>query len=166
MVASVQPFQTIPAEHALAVFRLMDAMPRMTHGAIRRGMYDIGQEARTWLIRRLTTGSRSGRTYRLYGDLRRRAGKTLHKSSAAGEFPARLTGDLARSSDYSVRGSRELEVGTGPEYSKYLEFGTRFMDRRPFIETTSNQFAQQFALLLVRHTRVALDRGRATRFAR
>lgn len=166
MVASVQPFQSLPAEHALAVFRLLDQMPRRTHGAIRRGLYDIGGEATSYLERRLATGPRSGRTYRLSGEIRRRARKALHKASAAGEFPAKLTGDLANSTDYRVRAARELEVGVGMPYGPHLEFGTRYMDRRPLIEPTSNQFAQQFALLLVRYSRVALDRGRATRFAR
>ncbi len=166
MVASVQPFQSLPDEHALAVFRLLDKAPLLARQVIRRGLYDIGAEATAYLERRLTTGPRTGRTYRLAGEVRRRARKDLHRASAAGEFPAKLTGDLAKSTDYRVRAARELEVGVGMPYGPHLEFGTRYMDRRPMIEPTSNQFAQQFAILLVRFSRIALDRGRATRFAR
>ncbi len=166
MVASVQPFQSLPSEHALAVFRIIDQAPRLTHRAIRRGLYDIGGEAAQDMERRLSTGARTGRLYQLAGAVRRRARKAVHRASAAGEFPAKLTGDLARSSDYRVRAAAELEVGVGMPYGPHLEFGTRYMDRRPFIEPTSNRFAQQFAILLARYSRIALDRGRATRFAR
>lgn len=167
MVASVQPFQSLPSEHALVVFRMLDEMPGRTHRAIRRSLYDVGGDAYRDLVRRLTTGSRSGRLYRLSGKLRQRAGKALHKASAPGEFPAKLTGDLSRSADYSVRGVQELEVGVRQDYGPHLEFGTRYMLRRPHIEPTSNAHAQQFAILLQRFSRrIALDRGRATRFAR
>ena len=167
MVASVQPFQSLPTEHALAVFRMLDEMPGRTRRAVRRSMHDIGGEARDGMVNALSIGSRTGRFYRLSGDLRRRAGKVIHRASAPGEFPAKLTGDLARSADYSVRGAQEIEVGVREGYGPHLEFGTRNMLRRPFIEPTSNRFAQQFAIHLQRFsTRIALDRGRAARFAR
>ncbi len=166
MVASVKPFQSLPSEHALAVFRMIDGAPAAARWAIRRGLYDIGGIATDDMENRLSTGSRSGRTYRLYGEVRRRARRDTHRASAAGEFPAKLTGDLARSSDYRVRAASELEVGVGMPYGPHLEFGTRYMDRRPFIEPTANRHAQTFAILLTKYSRVALDRGRATRFAR
>ncbi len=152
MVASVQPFQTIPTSHAMAVFRVLKDLPRGTRSGIRRSMYDIGADATRDMVTNLTTGSRSGRLYKVRG--------RIVRASAPGEFPAKRTGGLARSANYSVRGASELEVGVREKYGRYLEFGTRFMDRRPFIEPTSERHAQTFATLLLRHAPVALDRGR------
>ncbi len=156
MVASVQPFQTIPTSHAMAVFRVLKDLPRGTRSGIRRSMYDIGTVATRDMVTRLTTGQRSGRLYKVRG--------RIVRASAPGEFPAKRTGGLARSANYSVRGASELEVGARSRFGKpigeFLEFGTRFMDRRPFIEPTSERHAQTFATLLLRHAPVALDRGR------
>jgi hypothetical protein len=74
--------------------------------------------------RDLTTGSRSGRIYRINGQ--------DHQASAAGEAPAKITGTLAASVQSRLN-QRDLIVGEGASYARYLELGTRKMAARPHI---------------------------------
>lgn len=156
MVASVQPFIEI-TRHADQVFKLIDEVDAIHHAAIRRASYDIAGQSVAWMRLRLTTGRRTGRVYSY-------PFKRFHRASAPGEFPAKLTGRLSRSIDSSVRSDSEIEVGIrNTFYSTFLEFGTRKMLRRPFIEPTSNQFANDFAIRLMQYSRTALSKGRGTR---
>lgn len=158
MVASVEPIVEYPFRHADQFFKMLDRVDRIHQEAIRQSLFRVGRNSRFDMFRELTTGARSGRFYR-YGSL-------LHQASAPGEFPARLTGKLAASTRYVVRGSDELEVGSQDPsipYPEYLEGGTRKMKRRPFIEPISNRWAQELAIILVDFSRTALSKGRGTR---
>ena len=82
-------------------------------------------------------------------------------------FPAKLTGKLSRNVDYSVRGGSELEVGIkefGEDYPAHLEFGTRRILRRPYVEPTSDAFTEQLAVELVYYSRVSLSKRLGRRF--
>lgn len=57
-----------------------------------------------------------------------------HRASAPGEPPATDKGELVRSLTFDV-GDMQVEVGaeSGAPYAEYLEFGTQYMDERPFL---------------------------------
>lgn len=68
-----------------------------------------------------------------------------HRASAAGEYPAKITGELKSAINFSVRGARQLEYGASAisvatekgvvlsEYPKFLEEGTKKMAPRPYL---------------------------------
>jgi nucleoid DNA-binding protein len=111
--------------------------------AIKKGMatgwYNFGD----FLVRKakdaIQKDIKTGKIYKLYGQLAIKSGKTIHQASAPGESPANLTGDL-------VRGIHNRLISDGVEwgydastpYGKYLEFGakgpgSRKMLKRPNI---------------------------------
>jgi HK97 gp10 family phage protein len=77
------------------------------------------------LVRSLTTGKRSGRIYTIGG--------SKHTASAAGEAPAKVTGNLARSVTVKVI-TNGFIIGETAPYARYLEFGTRKMEARPHVK--------------------------------
>ena len=91
------------------------------------------------LKRSLTTGSRSGRIYRIGG--------RTHQASAAGEAPAKITGALADSAGYEV-GNKMLTIGEGAKYAAYLENGTGHMAARPHLKPAVERNAAQIGLLI------------------
>lgn len=85
-------------------------------------------DMRSVAIEEVQRGERSGRIYR------RKKGKIVHKASAPGEPPKSDSGNLVA----HIRGFVEdrvtavLEAATA--YAKALEFGTRKMAARPFMD--------------------------------
>lgn len=118
--------------------------------AIRHSMFDIGAVATKDLKDELTDPKRTGNFARRNGVLLRR--------SAPGEYPAHVTGELARSVDYSVKGDIHVEIGEAASYASELEHGTRNIAARPHIEPTSDKFANQFASTLESKTKRELKR--------
>jgi HK97 gp10 family phage protein len=80
------------------------------------------------LVRSLTTGKRSGRIYTIGGS----KGGSKHTASSAGEAPAKVTGNLARSVTAKVI-TNGFIIGEAAPYARYLEFGTRKMEARPHV---------------------------------
>ena len=78
------------------------------------------------------TGSRSGIQYRIPG------AKKKYTSSAAGQAPAKRTGDLAKSIKYVVSGLLG-RVGTDNKYATPLERGTSVMAPRPYFEISADE---------------------------
>lgn len=155
MVSSTRRFQSWPTRHAWIAFEFLENVSLWSLWGIRRALHDIGGQAERDMVTRLTTGRRSGRFYKYRG--------RVYRASAPGEYPARRSGRLARSVAYRVRGWYDLEVGIKGRfvpfsYPKALEFGTIKMERRPFIEPTSNRFAQEMALRLLQYAPVSMDR--------
>lgn len=72
-------------------------------------------------------GPKTGRTYQKYNPRR------THQASAADEAPATDTGALVSSITQEKIGEAEAIVGSKIVYSKFLEFGTRDIDERPFL---------------------------------
>lgn len=72
-------------------------------------------------------GPKTGITYQKYNPRR------THQASAAGEAPATDTGALVSSITQEKTGKAEAIVGSRIVYSKFLEFGTRDIDERPFL---------------------------------
>ncbi len=63
------------------------------------------------------------------------SGGRSHQASAPGEPPAVDTGNLRASVGFQIRGAGRVGIGVqaGAPYWKFLEFGTRFIDPRPFL---------------------------------
>ena len=59
-----------------------------------------------------------------------------NRSSKAGEYPASQTGRLRKGIGFQMQGVRRSYIGSEAPYSKYLAFGTRYMQKRRFIGTT------------------------------
>ena len=84
---------------------------------------------RTDAIRSIQRGSRSGRTYK--------RGSVFHRASGPGEAPKTDTGSLVSSIFSSLRKQRNKPVafvGSDIVYAKHLEFGTRHMAARPWLQ--------------------------------
>lgn len=88
--------------------------------AVRNFIEDTAETAE----RRLKRGMRSGKSGRVY---RRRGGS--HRASAAGEYPARDSGELFGSIRKRTS-QREATIGTTKKYAIYLRLGTSKMARR------------------------------------
>lgn len=76
-------------------------------------------------------GAKSGKTYQLYNPRR------THTASAEGEAPATDTGFLVNSITHEVKKSGKNLVGqiiVSAPYAEHLEFGTRNMGKRPFLQ--------------------------------
>lgn len=56
-----------------------------------------------------------------------------HQASAPGEAPAVMTGAAKNNMTIDKPGEGERIVAAGQEYAPFLEFGTRFMEARPFM---------------------------------
>lgn len=89
-----------------------------TGRAIEKAMVEWGKVLKKDHVRKLTTGSRSGR---LYGS---------HRASAAGEYPAKQTGALAASVSVKTSG-KKLTFSETAFYAGFLENGTKKMLPRP-----------------------------------
>ena len=88
--------------------------------AVNSGHDKAGLMIKNDLVRRLTTGKRTGR---IYGS---------HQASAAGEYPAKMTGKLAESVKIENSNLR-LTIGEAADYAQYLEIGTAKMAARPHL---------------------------------
>ena len=80
-----------------------------------------------------------------------------HKASAAGEYPATDTGNLVSKISMIVQPFLG-KVTSSAEYSKHLEYGTTYMQARPFmfpsLESNRRQIVQKFKKAgLLRKTR-------------
>lgn len=94
---------------------------------IRRGLHEVGDDNKKFLRKLLNQPGKHGRWYFIHGK--------WHRASAPYEAPAKLTGNLLRSTDYRVRGSKSVEIGDQKLYGKFLELGTVKMQPRPHLKT-------------------------------
>lgn len=119
--------------------------------AIRRGVNDgwrrIGQDLVDDL-REQTLHPKTGRVYRLKG--------RLHRASAAGETPARVSGAYARSASYIPQAS-QLTFGVSVPYGGYLEEGTSRMDARPGLQNSIEEKQDSFPQTMEEAIRRTLD---------
>jgi len=124
------------------VFGRIEGIEKLTQRGLRQGMFRSGQSLRSEANREILKGSKSGKVY-----IRKIAGgrKRRHKSSAAGESHANMTGTLRRSLSFQLRGTKEIEFGygvssgkTAPDYAKFVEFGTTKMKPRPSLKNALN----------------------------
>lgn len=114
---------------------------RIIRKALRKAANPVRREARRLIARR----NGGGRTYRVWGDMVRRA-------SAPGAPPARLTAQLGRSIDTKMVNDG-FAVYVGPNlrrafYARFLAGGTQAMAARPFMDLALEAHAAPIAALL------------------
>ena len=108
--------------------RSIDFDKRKLRKAVRAGARLVRREGRRLAGKK----SGSGRRYRVWGDM-------LHRASAPGAPPAKLTGALQRSVFFrTLEGTSGLAMSVGPSprrvfYARFLAGGTEKMDARPFM---------------------------------
>lgn len=73
-----------------------------------------------------------------------RPGGAQHQSSAPGEAPAVDSGVLAGSIQDMFESELLAYVYTNTQYARYLEFGTAFMEARPFFKPAADQVRPAF----------------------
>lgn len=98
--------------------------------SIRQSLSMIGEIVGRESKQILSSGKRTGRTYRIKG--------RDHTASAPGEAPASITGKLAESYKYRVSSWHTMVVGENASYAKFLEDGTRNMLPRPHLIVAIN----------------------------
>lgn len=126
--------------------------------AIRLGMEQSGKELRAYTKEQMVKGAKTGRVYKVYTGLngRKLANPKFHRASAGGEFPARRSGNLFRSIDFTVFGSKRLEFGAKARYAKYLELGTSKMAPREFLKQTVKKLDKQTQINIVKRINQAI----------
>lgn len=121
----------------------IDNITRNHKKAIRNASFDIGKKSQNESRKNILTGKKTGRTYKIGG--------FVHRASAPGESPANITGSLAKSVDYDVRGHQQTEFGYKKLYGKFLEDGTVNMERRPNLQKVFDGNLQEYINLMVKH---------------
>lgn len=103
-------------------------MPQRIKRGIRRGAYISGKELVKEARDRMNNKPKGGRTYKIYRGIGGKSLKRprLHKASKAGEAPAVISGKLRKSTDFKVKGDKNLIFGAGGgdvKYARILERG-------------------------------------------
>jgi len=111
-------------------------LPATNKRGIRQGMYFVGRDVRN-TARQLIL-DRSTKTGRIY-IVRKGSRRFKHQSSAPGQAPANLTGNLRRGIGFNVVGALRMEFGARAEYAPFLELGTTRMKRRPYLIAAINK---------------------------
>lgn len=111
--------------------------PKVRAGAI-DGLNAVGLAMLNSAKRRLQKGPASGRVYRKYGP------KRIHQASAPGEAPATDTGGLVNSGFHELDApALEVSVGFAKLYAAILEYGSRLMEKRPFLLPTVEEWRRR-----------------------
>jgi HK97 gp10 family phage protein len=108
--------------------------------ATRRRMLRAGIRVIERETKALLTGNRSGRTYTFRG--------VTHQASAPGEPPAVDTGNLKNSLRVLEVTDERASFGTSADYAAYLEFGTRYMEARPFLRPAADNSVEEIARVM------------------
>lgn len=106
-----------------------------TKKGLRYGFYLAGKSLTRESRKLIDSPPKTGRLYwvSIGSKGRKLKNRRLHRASAAGEAPAKITGNLKRSVNFVVHGSNILEFGSDINYGKFLELGTVKMAPRPFL---------------------------------
>jgi len=128
-----------PATSNQDVMRKIDYTSKITQQAVRKAFFVIGHQLVKTAKEQVLKAPKTGRIYRI------KRGKRYknHQASAAGESPANLSGELRKSIGFEIKGSEQLEFGSGRggvKYARYLEEGTKKMAPRPLL---GNAFAAE-----------------------
>lgn len=127
-----------------AELKRLKATPKAIEKAIKDELITTAVFIRNHIIKsmrktpRITRPKRNSMTGGQSGNYNWMSGGKMHIPSSPGYAPAVDTGDLIKSIKMDVR-QNEVEVGsnlTGEEggYPIFLEFGTKFMEARPYLE--------------------------------
>lgn len=131
--------------------------PNRVQVAILRGMKEIGKLLTLTARAGIRKRNKTGRVYNFRG--------RKHRSGAPGEYPAKRTGDLARSVDFDANKYR-MEFGTNSKYAKYLQqFKTpeqrssnwKKIAPRPFLTLSHDAHKDEFEKIMSKNIRSEFD---------
>ena len=135
--------------------RITDAVNEAVANGMRGGVDLIVADAK----RSVARGPKTGRIYSYHG--------IRHQASAPGEPPATNTGVLINSivGEVTTNADNKIQgyVRAGAGYAGYLEFGTRRMAARPFLNPAIERNKAQIAVFLQRAIETGLARFRTVR---
>lgn len=114
---------------------VINDLRKKTNKGIRYGFYLAGKSLLKESRKLIDSPPKTGRLYwvSIGSKGRKLKNRRLHRASAAGEAPAKITGNLKRSVNFVVHGANELEFGSDINYGKFLELGTVKIAPRPFL---------------------------------
>lgn len=99
---------------------------RAVQMALMRGLIGVASDVRNTAVESITDGKKSGRIYKRRG--------IVHRASAPGEPPAADTGTLHGSIDLKPHYSQlRVEIQATANYAAALEYGTEYIEPRPFM---------------------------------
>lgn len=137
-------FELLPDKNFDAELRRLKATPAKIEKAIRDELITMAVDIRNRIIvsmrrtPRITRPKKNSVTGSQFGNYNWISGGKLHIPSSPGYAPAVDTGGLIRSIKMDVR-TNEVEVGSNMsgkkgKYPVYLEYGTKNMEARPYLE--------------------------------
>lgn len=100
---------------------------------LRKALFEIGLNGLKENARKINNDNRTGKVY-FVNDI-------PHTASSAGQSPSNRTGKLKRGYGYHVRKYDEVEIGNIVNYAKFLELGTRRIEKRPTLVRTMTEQA-------------------------
>jgi len=119
---------SVDVEHKTRVDKVSAQYRKQAKDAVYSGCFKILDIAVTEILR----GAKSGQIYS-------RGGKS-HQASAAGEYPASDTGNLASNINVQIQtGGLSGTVESKAGYSSMLEYGTSKMAARPFMQPSAER---------------------------
>ena len=123
------------------VYLKIDNLGEITQRSIRQGFFMLGKDLKATANKNILSKPKGGKVYVTRGPSGRRR---RHRASKPNETHANLSGTLRKSLGWKVKGSQSMEFGYGivspaPDYSKFVEFGTRRMAPRPSLQIAINQ---------------------------
>jgi len=137
--------------------RVKQTMRNIYHGnikgvqiGIRHGLFEMGRENVKHVRKLIRDKNKNGRIYMFRG--------RPHQASAPDEAPANMTGNLAKSSDYDVRGHVEMTFGERAFYADFLDKGTTKMKPRPHLKRTVDERGEQNASILMESVNTSIHK--------
>ena len=111
---------------------------------LRKVIFEACSYVRNDAVQNIAGGAKTGRIYK--------RGNITHQASAAGEYPATDTGQLISgiSNKFTNKGLRGRVESRAP-YSMALEFGTRLIEARPFLQPSLEAVRPKIRELLAKY---------------
>jgi len=111
---------------------------------LRKVIFQACSFVRNEAVTNIASGAKTGKIYK--------RGNKVHQASAAGEFPATDTGELVSgiAQKFTNKGLRGRVESNAP-HSAFLEFGTRNMGARPFLQPSLEAVRPKINGLLKRY---------------
>ena len=107
----------------------LEAAAKKVRSVAVQGLVSEVNKIRNTIILEMQRGVKTGKLYK--------RGKKFHQASAPGEYPALDRGPLLTSIFYDIdEPNLKVELGNlvGAPYGEFLEFGTKYMEPRPWLE--------------------------------
>ena len=108
--------------------------------AIGKGLMAVAMMAATEAKTSIIRGAKTGRIYK--------RGSVTHQASAPGESPANDLGNLVNSIKASPVDNSEVDLIADAPYAAHLEYGTRNMEPRPFMQPAVDKVEPNGAVII------------------